>query len=141
MPQHEFSADGGSGQHGSLLIVEDEPLLALQMSRAMEDHGWSIYGVASSIEEANILLAERTPPDAAILDVDLSGKDVSPLARSLRCAGVPFLFCTGYEDLRHVGEFARHRTVRKPATVHQIVQGLKDVVHSARVELIPHPAA
>jgi DNA-binding response OmpR family regulator len=111
------------------------------MSRALEDHGWSIFGVAGSIEEANSLLAEPERPDAAVLDVKLAGKDVFPLAQSLRIAGIPFLFCTGYKDLCHIQDFARHRAVRKPATVHQIVQGLKDVVHSAKAELIPARAA
>lgn len=140
MPHREFNDDKGGGPLGSLLIVEDEPLLAMEMSRSMEDRGWSIYGVASSVDQARGMLSDRSPPDAAILDVDLSGKDVSPLARSLRTAGVPFIFCTGYEDLRHLKDLAPHRAVRKPATAAQIFQGLRDVMHSNRLAPSPRPA-
>ncbi len=117
---------------GTLLIVEDEPILAMQMTRSLTEYGWSILGVAGSIEEANRLLSGRKRPDAAILDVDLAGMPVFPLARSLRRLGIPFLFCTGYEDLEYVQEFADYRSIRKPATVMQIVRGLRDVVRCAR---------
>ncbi|HZV56187.1 MAG TPA: HWE histidine kinase domain-containing protein [Sphingobium sp.] len=116
---------------GTLLIVEDEPLLAMQLSHALKDHGWSILGVAGSVEDANRLLDGKARPDAAILDVDLGGAPVFPLARSLRRLGVPFIFCTGYEDLDYSSEFATHTTVHKPATVLQIVRALRDVVRNA----------
>lgn len=128
---------------GTLLIVEDEPLLAMQMSKSLSEFGWSILGVAGSIDEANRLLSDKNAkrPDAAILDVDLAGMPVFPLARSLRKLGIPFLFCTGYEDLEYVQEFASYRSIRKPATVLQIVRGLRDVVRSAQAGLSVQPSA
>jgi len=130
------------GEFGTLLIVEDEPLLAMQMSRSLKEFGWSILGVAGSIDEANRLLADTSGkrPDAAILDVDLAGMPVFPLARSLRKLGIPFLFCTGYEDLEYVQEFASCRSIRKPATVLQIVRGLRDVVRTAQAGLTVQPS-
>jgi PAS domain S-box-containing protein len=127
---------------GTLLIVEDEPLLAMQMSRSLEEFGWSILGVAGSIEEANRLLSDSKSkkPDVAILDVDLAGMPVFPLARSLRKLGIPFLFCTGYEDLEYVQEFASCRSIRKPATVLQIVRGLRDVVRNTQTGLSIQPS-
>jgi PAS domain S-box-containing protein len=138
-----YQAEGAiapNGGIGTLLIVEDEPLLAMQMSKSLEEFGWSILGVAGSIEEANRLLSDRARPDVAILDVDLAGMPVFPLARSLRRLGIPFLFCTGYEDLEYVQEFAHCRTVRKPATVLQIVRGLRDVVRHAQAGLTAQPS-
>lgn len=125
---------------GTLLIVEDEPLLAMQMSKSLEEFGWSIFGVAGSIDEANRILSDRKKPDAAILDVDLAGMPVFPLARSLRRLGIPFLFCTGYEDLEYVQEFAQCRSIRKPATVLQIVRGLRDVVRNTQAGLTAQPS-
>jgi len=139
MSQPEGSS-ATAGEIGTLLIVEDEPLLAMQMSKSLEEFGWSILGVAGSIDEANRLLSDRKRPDVAILDVDLAGKPVFPLARSLRRLGIPFLFCTGYEDLEYVQEFANCRSVRKPATVLQIVRGLRDVVRNAQAGLTAQPS-
>ncbi len=125
---------------GSLLIVEDEPLLAMQLSHSLKDLGWSVVGVAGSIEDANRILADKARPDAAILDVDLGGSPVFPLARSLRRSGIPFVFCTGYEDLDYSSEFSSCTAVRKPATPLQIVKALRDVVRTAAMQAKTSPA-
>jgi CheY-like chemotaxis protein len=139
VPARQSGQTDSNSHLGTLLIVEDEPLLAMQLSRSLTEFGWSIFGVAGSIEEANRILSENRRPDAAILDVDLAGMPVFPLARSLRRLGIPFLFCTGYEDLDYVQEFAGCQTIRKPATVLQIVRGLRDVVRTAGAELTSAP--
>ncbi len=125
---------------GTLLIVEDEPLLAMQLSHSLKDFGWNVLGVAGSIEDANRILHDTSRPDAAILDVDLGGSPVFPLARSLRRSGIPFIFCTGYEDLDYSSEFSSCTAVRKPATVQQIVRALRDVVRAASAQAIAAPA-
>ncbi|MBO9576159.1 MAG: PAS domain S-box protein [Sphingobium sp.] len=116
---------------GTLLIVEDEPILAMQLSRALDGFGWNVMGVAGSIEAANRLLADNPRPDVAILDVDLGGVPVFPFARALRHSGIPFLFCTGFEDVAYNREFSDCKVVRKPATVLQIVAALRQTVHDA----------
>ena len=125
---------------GTLLIVEDEPLLAMQLSQSLRDFGWNVLGVAGSIEDANRILADQARPDAAILDVDLGGSPVFPLARARRRTGVPFIFCTGYEDLEYSSEFSNCTAVRKPATVLQIVRALRDVVRTSNAQAIASPA-
>lgn len=125
---------------GTLLIVEDEPLLAMQLSQSLKDYGWNVLGVAGSIEDANKILAHSARPDAAILDVDLGGSPVFPLARALRRSGVPFIFCTGYEDLEYSSEFSSCTAVRKPATVLQIVRALRDVVRMTNAQAMMAPA-
>jgi PAS domain S-box-containing protein len=144
-PRAPYDAGTASrdAEGGTLLIVEDEPLLAMQMETALKDFGWSVLGVAGSIEDANKILGNSARPDAAILDVDLGGSPVFPLARALRRSGIPFLFCTGYEDLAYSSEFASCTAVRKPATVLQIVRALRDVVrtHGAQSEAASAQAA
>jgi PAS domain S-box-containing protein len=126
-PPREEAQSGGESL-GTLLIVEDEPLIAMQMTRALEDFGWTVLGVAGSIESANRLLESQPRPDAAILDVDLGGASVFPLARALRRTDIPFIFCTGFEDIGYTREFADSPVVRKPATVLQLVAALRQVV-------------
>jgi PAS domain S-box-containing protein len=116
---------------GTLLIVEDEPLLAMQLRQSLGEFGWTVIGVAGTVEDANRMLAEQPRPDAAILDVDLGGVPVFPLARALRHAAIPFIFCTGFEDVGYAREFADCCIVRKPATVLQIVSALRAVIRKA----------
>jgi PAS domain S-box-containing protein len=132
LPQKSENTAGGT-----ILIVEDEPLLAMQLSASLKEYGWSVLGVAGSIEDANRILADKARPDAAILDVDLGGAPVFPLARSLRRSGIPFIFCTGYEDLDYSSEFSNCTSVRKPATVLQIVRALREVVRAAHPDAAP----
>lgn len=134
------SIEGDDQRGGKLLIVEDEPLLAMQLSHSLKDYGWDVLGVAGSIEDANRILSDKSRPDAAILDVDLGGSPVFPLARSLRRSGIPFIFCTGYEDLDYSSEFSSCTAVRKPATALQLVRALRDVVRTASVQAAAHPA-
>lgn len=137
-PKSSKSTEKDDG--GTLLIVEDEPLLAMQLSQSLKDFGWNVLGVAGSIEDANKILANKSRPDAAILDVDLGGSPVFPLARALRRTGVPFIFCTGYEDLEYSSEFSSCTAVRKPATVLQIVRALRDVVRTTNAQAMTSPA-
>lgn len=140
-PRRSDAETEADPQGGTILIVEDEPLLAMQLSQSLEEFGWSILGVAGSVEDANRILADKKRPDAAILDVDLGGAPVFPLARSLRRSGIPFLFCTGYEDLEYSREFSNCTAVRKPATVLQIVRALRNVVRSANTQAHIAPAS
>ena len=101
---------------GRLLIVEDESLIAMELSADLAAMGWEIMGPAATLEEARRLIA-ATLPHAAVLDVNLSGELVYPLAQQLRARGVPFVFCTGYEDLVGTDEFRGTPLVRKPVNI------------------------
>ena len=79
-----------------ILIVEDEALVALDLELAFEDEGAEIVGPALSLRDALELLQSEVPIDGAVLDVDLGGKNVYPVAEVLRERGVPFVFHTGH---------------------------------------------
>lgn len=80
------------GKH--ILIIEDEHLVANQMRRELEKHGVSIVGPMRSIAKAlDLVDAERV--DAAILDIDLDGEVVYPLADMLCEREISFVFATG----------------------------------------------
>lgn len=104
-----------------LLVVEDEALVALQIATLMENLGWSIIGPVGSLEAANALLEGGQRPDAAILDVNLGGASVFPLAETLRRRGIPILFCTGYDDQGEADGFTEYPRLRKPWGVGQMV--------------------
>lgn len=113
---------------GRLLIVEDETLVALELSQAMQDSGWDVIGPASTLEEAFRLLAANEQPDAAVLDVNLHGEMVYPLADLLESRGVPFLFCSGYEMLNHGDRYRHSPIVRKPTSFALLMAELRKIL-------------
>ncbi|MCF8708986.1 HWE histidine kinase domain-containing protein [Rhizorhapis sp. SPR117] len=117
---------------GKLLVVEDEMLIAMQMTESLRDAGWSVMGPVATIEEANKLLSESNPPDAAILDINLNGIPVYPLAESLRLRGVPVLFCTGYESLDANNRFDDCTRIRKPANIAQLIIAVRNAIDKQR---------
>lgn len=98
----------------SVLIVEDDAIVALGLAFAAEDVGATVVGPAASAVEALTLLGQG-PVDAAILDVNLADRDMTPVAIALIEAGVPFLVHTGTglpADL--AAAFPELPVVRKP---------------------------
>ena len=80
-----------------VLIVEDEYFLADDMAQALQELGAQIVGPVPTPDKALALLADE-PVDAAILDINLKGQVVFPVADALREQGVPFVFATGYDE-------------------------------------------
>ena len=81
-----------------LLIVEDELLIALELKHIVEQLGGTVVGPAGSVEDALQLVSETTP-DAALLDANLRGDRVTPVAQVCRDRSVPFALVTGYGRL------------------------------------------
>ncbi|HZX79380.1 MAG TPA: response regulator [Lysobacter sp.] len=80
-----------------LLLVEDEYLLAMYLSQALEDLGAEVIGPAASVDDALDLIEHAPAIDAAILDVNLGGQTSYPVADALASRDVPFVFASGYE--------------------------------------------
>lgn len=81
----------------TVLVVEDDFIVAYDMQMMLEEQGARVLGPASSLVEAQALLAKERPT-VAVLDVNLNGEFVFPLAEDLRAKDVPFLFATAYAD-------------------------------------------
>ena len=95
-----------------VLLVEDEMCLAMMLQDLLEDAG---YRVLKAARVAGALaLAEAESIDAAILDVNLAGKEVFPVADELRRRGVPFMFASGYGARALPGEFRGCPVLQKP---------------------------
>lgn len=78
-----------------ILIVEDEPLVAMLIEEMLLDLGCEVIGPASNVADGLALIGDRNP-DGALLDVNLDGEEVYPVADALLAAGTPFTFVTGY---------------------------------------------
>jgi PAS domain S-box-containing protein len=108
-----------------LLVVEDAVLLAMELEAGLIEAGAIIAGSAAELGEAMAML--ELSIDAAVLDANLNGESVAPLAEALRARGTPFVFATGYGE-RGAPEGFDNPVVRKPYNVHQIVSALAEVV-------------
>ena len=96
-----------------ILVVEDEPLLAMLVQDLIEEVGGVVVGPAGSVDEAlKVLTAGEL--DGAILDVNLGGEMVYPVADTLSAQGVPFVFVTGYGRHGMTGAHSDRTTVQKP---------------------------
>jgi len=79
----------------SILVVEDEQLVAMLVEDALIDAGATVIGPAATLASALALVAESTP-DLAVMDMNLAGTSATPIADRLAALGVPFLVATGY---------------------------------------------
>lgn len=111
-----------------VLIVEDSLLLALELEAGLEDAGVEVVGCAAELGEA--LSMVELDFDVAVLDADLNGQSVAPVAEILRTIGRPFVFATGYADKAAPMGFDAP-IVRKPYNVHQIARAVAGVTGRA----------
>lgn len=130
-----LSADAVRGRR--IIIVEDSVLLALELEAGLVEAGAKVVGVAADIDEA-MKLAE-TSFDVAVLDANLNGTPVTPVAERLRQRGVPFIFATGYGDAAPAPEGFDAPVVRKPYNVAQIAAAIADAL--GRVPAAPDARA
>lgn len=90
-----------------IMIVEDEALVALMVEDLLTDFGCEISGSFGAVDDALAYLQEAVAPppaiDGAVLDVNIGGTMVFPVAERLRAAGIPFVFATGYGALPRKG--------------------------------------
>ena len=118
-PNHEMQL-----RDAHILVVEDEAILALDLAFTLEDAGATVAGPLHRIEQA-LAFHEFATLDAAVLDVDVSGREVFPVADLLAENAVPLVFYTGRGDLSDVlARYPRTKIVRKPAPVPLLVTAL-----------------
>ena len=112
-----------------IIIVEDAILLAMELEAGLQEAGAEILGSAALVEEAMALV--DLPMDAAVLDCNLNGLSVGPVAEALAARGVPFLFATGYGENRGAPEGFDAPIIRKPYDVAQIAAALAELTGRA----------
>jgi PAS domain S-box-containing protein len=96
-----------------VLVVEDEALVAMALRETLSDLGYSVVGPFSRMSEA-ILALRSARVDAAVLDINLGGEVVYPLADVLAADQVPFIFVTGYGAEEIERRFAGVPVLQKP---------------------------
>ncbi len=112
-----------------LLIVEDEALVAMMLEDMLESLGCVVVQVAGSVTQGLALAGDDTIDlDAAVLDVNLGGEKVYPVAEMLTAHGVPFIFSTGYGLAGIAPGFAGVPALAKPFPAQALEAALLSVL-------------
>ncbi|WP_293901220.1 HWE histidine kinase domain-containing protein [Phenylobacterium sp.] len=109
-----------------VLIVEDAVLLALELETGLSEAGAQVVGPAYELEEALALLDQKI--DAAVLDANLNGRSVTPVAELLRQRGIPFVFATGYGETGGAPGGFSAPVIRKPYDVTQVAAAVAELL-------------
>jgi CheY-like chemotaxis protein len=107
-----------------VLVVEDESLVAMLLETILEDMGCTPVGPASNIDDGLAMATSEPDLSAALLDVNVAGRPVFPVAEALKARGIPFIFSTGYGEGGLPDEWRGHTTIQKPFTEDAIRQAL-----------------
>ena len=111
----------------SVLIVEDEPLIALDLHAALSAAG---AGIIAATETAEALrLIRRNDISAAVLDISLGDRDCTEVCQALLHHRVPFLFHTGNADAAMLKAWPHVPVLTKPASSAEIVARVADLVY------------
>ncbi len=124
-----IASSGPADLRGSrVLIVEDAVLLALELEIGLSEAGAEVIGPAYELEEAMALLDR--PIDAAVLDANLNGRSVTPVAEALALRKVPFVFATGYGEAGGAPSGFDAPVIRKPYDVTQVAAAVAELLRS-----------
>jgi CheY-like chemotaxis protein len=97
-----------------ILIVEDEPIVAMSLELLLEYEGFEIAGIAETVQEAMAMIAERSF-DAVVLDINLQGRFSCEVAAALQRLGIPFVVVSGYDPDQQREHFPKNtRFLQKP---------------------------
>ena len=123
-----MTSSAGSLAHCRVLVVEDEFYIADEMALALQKLGAEVVGPVQTKDRALALLASEERIDAAVLDINLKGQAVYPVADALMERGVPFVFATGYDRASVPPEYQRVPLWPKPFDPKALAQALPSVM-------------
>jgi CheY-like chemotaxis protein len=105
-----------------VLLVEDEYFIADDMAQGFREKGTDIVGPAATVADALDLIAKAGQLDGAVLDINLRGEMVFPVADALEARKIPFLFATGYDQAVIPLRFRHIVRCEKPLELAQVAR-------------------
>jgi len=103
----------------NVLVVEDEAIVSFLLEDTLQRLGCANVALAGRLDAAQAEL-DKGMPDLAVLDVNLGGELVYPVAERLKIAGVPFVFTTGYGVSGIAPEWKTSPILQKPFAAEQL---------------------
>ncbi|TWI50929.1 response regulator receiver domain-containing protein [Pseudomonas duriflava] len=106
-----------------VLLIEDETLIAMLLEDILDELGYEVAGVAAEFDDG-MRLAETGTFDLAILDVNVGGREIFPIAEKLAERNIPFMFSTGYGVVGLPMEWQSRPVLAKPFRPDDLEQAL-----------------
>jgi CheY-like chemotaxis protein len=113
-------------RHVSVLLVEDEVLIRMMISDMLADLGHRVVAEAGSIDAA-LPIATSAEFELAILDVNLNGAKITPVAAVIKARNRPIIFATGYGFAGLPEEFSNYPALQKPFQVEALAKAIDDL--------------
>jgi CheY-like chemotaxis protein len=114
------------GRH--ILVVEDEYLIADDLRDSLVSVGAAVVGPIATVAEAIDYIKSGSALDGAILDINLRGDMVFPVADALRSRGQPFIFATGYDSWSLPERFSDVPFVQKPVRADSVTDAIGPLI-------------
>lgn len=115
-------------QNVKVFVVEDESLVAMQLEDMLFDLGCDVVGIAMRLARAHEMLDSGLEVQVAILDVNIGGEKIYPIAERFRKVGVPIVFATGYGRSGVEEEWQGCTILQKPYTTQQIETSILSLI-------------
>jgi DNA-binding NarL/FixJ family response regulator len=110
-----------------VLVVEDEPIVGLDIRQQLANAGFEVLGPATSVANALPFIAEPGC-DVAVLNVNLGTETSEPIARKLQAFGTPFVVWSGYSADDLAPSFSRATCLTKPAPMAELVAAVRKCI-------------
>ncbi len=112
---------------GSVFLVEDEVMIRRMVADMLEELGYSIAAESGEIGDA-LKLAQSVEFDLAILDVNVNGKVISPVADVIAGRNRPFIFATGYGSSGLPAEYRDRPALQKPFQIETLGRAIEQAL-------------
>lgn len=111
----------------SIFLVEDEALIRMMLADMIEELGHRVVAEAGNIE-AGKALAETAMYDLAILDINIAGRNIGPVAEIVNKRGLPFVFVSGYGSGGRPEAFRGQPVLEKPVSTARLGQTIDAIL-------------
>jgi DNA-binding NtrC family response regulator len=128
MAERDSARDSGKAL---VFIVEDEAMIRMMVVDMLEDLGYTVAAEAGDLDSA-VALSATTPFDIAILDVNLNGRIILPVADVISTRGLPMIFATGYGSHGLPEQFRDVPTLQKPFQMDALAKTIEAALKSRK---------
>jgi DNA-binding response OmpR family regulator len=111
----------------SVLLVEDEIMIRMMVADMLEELGYRVTAEAGTITEA-LTLARSADFDFAVLDINVDGEIITPVADLLRARNRPFLFASGYGSGGLPEGYRSHPSLQKPFQIEKLAEMINNIL-------------
>ena len=123
-----MATETSATQAKRILVVEDEPMIRMLLEDMLDELGYTVAAEAAHIDEA-LEATKNADFDLAILDANLEGRSVSPVADALVARDIGFVFVTGYDD-HGLFPYRDRPTLKKPFQIDALKRCCKSALSS-----------